>query len=58
MAYGLTIDERYIDGVYSYSAGYYDASNVLNEIFVIAENSTAYGTNSNIYSTADIDTTL
>ena len=41
---------------YSYPAGYYDASNILNEIFVIAENSTAYGTNSNIYSTADIDT--
>ena len=57
MAYGLTIDERYIDGVYSYSAGYYDASNVLNEI-TQAENSTAYGTNSNIYSTADIDTYL
>ena len=56
MAYDLTVDERYGGGIYQYSAGYYDAPNTLNETYVISQDGIAYGTNDDIYLTADIDT--
>ena len=56
MAYIATYDERYAGGIYSSPPGYFDASHLRNEYFVIAENSPAYGTNSDDFITADIDT--
>jgi len=59
MPYYSTVDERYAGGSLQYSAGYFDASNLLNGVFVIAEssvyNSTAYGLLADYYTTADID---
>ena len=55
MAYSFTVDERYAGGFLEYSAGFYDASNLLNEVSVLAENSTGYGTSIDDYNTADID---
>ncbi len=55
MAWSSTVDERYAGGYLQYSSGYYDAPNYLNDTFVIAESSTAYGTAVDDYSTADID---
>ena len=55
MAYQYTVDERYAGEVFPYPAGYYDASNLLNTVFVIAENNIAYGTLVDDYITADID---
>ena len=56
MAYSSTVDERYGGGIYSTSSGYNDASNLLNEIFVISEGGVAYGTNVDAFFSADIDT--
>ena len=55
MAYNYTFDERYAGGVLGYSAGFYDAPNILNEVFVLAENSIGYGATIDDYITADID---
>ena len=55
MAYQYTVDERTAGGFYTYPAGDYDASNLLNTVFVIAENNLAYGTLVDDYTTADID---
>lgn len=46
----INFDERYFGGYFSYSSGYYDASNPLNEIFVMSEGDIAYGTNVDNYS--------
>ena len=54
MAYQYTVDERMQEG-FPLSCGYYDASNLLNTVFVIAENNIAYGTLVDDYITADID---
>lgn len=56
MAYNVTVDERYFGGYLSNSSGYYDAPDLLNEIFVISEGVTAYGTNVDTFFSADIDT--
>ena len=55
MAYQNTVDERYINGI-SHPSGTYDAPNTLNETFVISQDGIAYGTNDDIYFTADVDT--
>ncbi len=55
MAWSSTVDERYAGTYTQYSAGYYDASNLLNDITFIAESSKAYGTAVDDHSTADID---
>ena len=55
MAYSYTVDERYAGGFLEYSAGVHDASNLLNEVYVLAENSIGYGTSIDDYYTADID---
>ena len=55
MAYSNTVDERTAGGFYTYSAGYYDTSNLLNDLYVIAANDLAYGTLVDDYTTADID---
>ena len=59
MAYYYTFDERYAGGILEHSVGVYDASNLLNEYFVLAENSTGYGTLVDdyytIYQNADVD---
>ena len=55
MAYNYKVDERYVGGYLKYSAGTYDASNLLNDTFTLAENSIAYGTPVDDHYTADID---
>ena len=44
-----------LQGFYTFPAGHYDASNLLNELFVIAESDPAYGTLVDDYFTPDID---
>ena len=44
MAYSSTFDERYFGTFISRNAGYYDAPSVLNAIYVLKQDSLAYGT--------------
>lgn len=43
MAFGSTVDERYLGGFLSYNAGEYDALADVNEVLVLAEGETGYG---------------
>ena len=56
MAYISTVDERYLDGVLPNPADYYDASNLLNSLWVLADGDIGYGNLTDVYTTADIDT--
>ena len=55
MAWSSNIDERYGGGVLAFSAGELDASNLLNEVAVLAEGVVGYGYSTDAYLTADID---
>ena len=55
MAYINTLDERYGGTVWSSGAEDWDAPNTLNNSYVLAASSIAYGTGSDNYYTADID---
>ena len=55
MAWSSTFDERYVGGYLSYSADTYDASNLLNSTFTLANGETAYGNLTDAYTTADQD---
>ena len=55
MAYINTADERYGGTIWDSDAGDWDAPSTLNETYVLAPSSIAYGTGSDDYFTADID---
>ena len=55
MAYLSTIDERYGGGLISQNAGVYDASNLLNDVFTLAEGVTGYGFSTDAYTFGDSD---
>ena len=55
MAYSNTVDERYGGGWLSLSVDSYDASNLLNSTFVLAEGQIGYGNLTDAYFSADKD---
>ena len=56
MAWSNTVDERYAGGLLSYAADDFDASNLLNNTFVLAADDVGYGNLTDAYATGDIDT--